>query len=149
MALTGAKHEAIHGKTGDDLAKIKANFDNGKHTNLIDFEPEAAIIYQMQKMQDEINYLRTEISSNKDKAGVTTSQSDRITANHAKVGITTSQAAAITANTANLNLSNTEQIAVKMTVSKNKSTGVYSIKLGMTDSSGREPVVKQTIITLE
>ena len=68
MALTSKKHEAIHGKTGADLAAIKASFDNGEHTNLINYGPEAAIIYQMQKMQDEIDYLRTEISSNKDKA---------------------------------------------------------------------------------
>jgi hypothetical protein len=68
MALTGKKHEAIHGKTGDALAAIKASFDNGEHTALADFGPEAAIIYQMQKMQDELDYLRTEISSNKDKA---------------------------------------------------------------------------------
>tara|TARA_R110002012_G_scaffold307558_1_gene513081 strand:- start:56 stop:568 length:513 start_codon:yes stop_codon:yes gene_type:complete len=68
MALTSKKHEAIHGKTGDDLAAIKASFDNGEHTPLTDFGPEAAIIYQMQKMQDEIDYLRTEISSNKNKA---------------------------------------------------------------------------------
>lgn len=68
MALTSKKHEAIHGKTGDDLAAIKASFDNGEHTALADFGPEAAIIYQMQKMQDELDYLRTEISSNKNKA---------------------------------------------------------------------------------
>ena len=68
MALTSKKHEAIHGKTGSDLAAIKASFDNGEHTNLINYGPEAAIIYQMQKMQDELNYLRTEISSNKNKA---------------------------------------------------------------------------------
>ena len=70
MALTGKKHEAIHGKTGGDLAKIKASFDNGEHTALSNYGPEAAIIYQMQKMQDEIDYLRTEISSNKDKASI-------------------------------------------------------------------------------
>lgn len=68
MALTSKKHEAIHGKTGSDLAAIKASFDNGEHTNLINYGPEAAIIYQMQKMQDELDYLRTEISSNKNKA---------------------------------------------------------------------------------
>ena len=51
MALSGAKHEAIHNKTGDDLAAIKANFDNGKHLDAIDFPAESAIIYQIQKMQ--------------------------------------------------------------------------------------------------
>ena len=118
MALTGKKHEAIHGKTGDDLAAIKASFDNGEHTELANYGPEAAIIYQMQKMQDELDYLRTEISSNKDKAtfpGLGTSnstalagdttvissgQASAITANTAKTGISSGQASAITANTA-------------------------------------------------
>jgi hypothetical protein len=114
MALTSTKQSSIHGKTGDALAKIKASFDNGEHTALADFGPEAAIIYQMQQMQDEITYLRTEISSNKDKttfpglgtsnstalAGDTTvissGQASAITANTAKTGITSTQASKIT-----------------------------------------------------
>ena len=118
MALTSTKQSSIHGKTGSDLAKIKASFDNGEHTALADFGPEAAIIYQIQAMQDEITYLRTEISANKDKttfpglgtssstalAGDTTvissGQASAITANTAKTGISSGQASAITANTA-------------------------------------------------
>tara|TARA_R100000234_G_C4980685_1_gene170680 strand:+ start:460 stop:864 length:405 start_codon:yes stop_codon:yes gene_type:complete len=67
MALTSKKYSAIHTKTGSDLTSMQDKFDNAKHLNVVDFEPEAAIIYQMQKMQDELDYLRTEISSNKDK----------------------------------------------------------------------------------
>jgi len=67
MALTGKKYSAIHAKTGSDLTSMQDKFDNAKHLDVINFEPEAAIIYQMQKMQDELDYLRTEISSNKDK----------------------------------------------------------------------------------
>jgi len=70
MALTSKKFEAIHDKTGGDLAAIKANFDNNKHLDVIDFPAEAAIIYQIQKMQDELDYLRTEISTNKDKVSM-------------------------------------------------------------------------------
>ena len=100
MALTSTVQTSMHGKTGSDLAAIKASFDNGEHTALADFGPEAAIIYQMQKMQDEITYLRTEISANKDKTGTTSTERTRIAANHAKTGITSGQASAITANTA-------------------------------------------------
>ena len=50
MALTSTKQEAIHGKTGDALAAIKASFDNGEHTPLADFGPEAAIIYQIHQL---------------------------------------------------------------------------------------------------
>ena len=70
MALATAKHEAIHGETGDDLAAIKANFDNGKHLEIINFPAESAIIYQIQKMQEEINYLRGIIDTNNDKVSM-------------------------------------------------------------------------------
>ena len=71
MALSTAKHEPIHDKTGDDLAAIKANFDNGKHLEIINFPAESAIIYQIQKMQDELNYLRGIIDTNNDKVSMT------------------------------------------------------------------------------
>ena len=72
MALADKKYEGLHTKTGDELARIKAEFDDGIHLNLIDFPAEAALIYQMQKMQDELDSLREEISANKDKAGTET-----------------------------------------------------------------------------
>ena len=75
MALADKKYEGLHDKTGDELARIKAEFDNGIHLNLIDFPAEAALIYQMQKMQEELDALRTEISANKDKAGTETTLS--------------------------------------------------------------------------
>jgi len=87
MSLTTRKHEPIHDRTGDNLARIKANFDNGKHLEVLDFEAEAAMIYQIQKMQDELDYLRTEIALNKAKTGITTAQSDAITANTAKASM--------------------------------------------------------------
>ena len=71
MSLNTRKHEPIHDKTGDDLARIKSNFDNGKHLEVLDFGPEAAIIYQIQKMQEELDYLRTEIALNKAKNSMT------------------------------------------------------------------------------
>ena len=71
MAIQSAKYEAIHDKTGDDLAAIKANFDNGKHLDAIDFPAESAIIYQIQKMQEELSYLRGIIDANNDKVSMT------------------------------------------------------------------------------
>jgi hypothetical protein len=71
MALSTAKYEAIHNKTGDDLAAIKSNFDNGEHLTTIDFPAESAIIYQIQKMQDELDYLRGIINTNNDKVSMT------------------------------------------------------------------------------
>ena len=88
MALSTAKYESIHGETGAGLAAIKANFDNGKHLDAINFPAESAIIYQIQKMQDELDYLRGIIDTNNDKVGITTSQANAITANTAKTSMT-------------------------------------------------------------
>ena len=70
MTLTGKKYSAIHSKTGSDKDLLKDEFDKG-HINMIADSPEddgvlAALVYQIQEMQDELDYLRTEISSNKD-----------------------------------------------------------------------------------
>ena len=124
MALTDKKYSAVHNKTGSDKDKLKANYDDGHINTFADLadngtNPEfGALIYQIQEMQEELDYLRTEISNNKDKTGITTSQANAITANTAKVSfpglgttnktalagdtttISTSQANAITANTA-------------------------------------------------
>ena len=71
MALSSAKYEAIHDKTGSDLAAIKANFDNGEHLSTMDFPAESAIIYQIQKMQDELDYLRGIMDTNNNKVSMT------------------------------------------------------------------------------
>jgi capsule polysaccharide export protein KpsE/RkpR len=74
MALSNKKYSAIHNKTGSDKDKIKNIFDEGHITHLAD-NPEdnptvSALMYQIQEMQDELDYLRTEISSNKDNKTV-------------------------------------------------------------------------------
>jgi len=101
MAIDSKKYEALHNKTGSDLAKIKKHFDDGDHNNLLDFPAESAIVYQMQKMQEELDYLRGLINTNKDKTtfpGIGTSGSTCLAGD--TTTISTSQASAITANTA-------------------------------------------------
>ena len=113
MALSSARHEAIHDRTADDLAAIKANFDNGKHLDAIDFPVESAIMYQIQKMQEELDYLRTEVSTNKDKTGITTSQANAITANTAKTsfpGLGTSSTTALAGDTTTISTSQANEI---------------------------------------
>jgi len=102
MALSSAKHERIHDKTGGDLAAIKANFDNGKHLDAINFPVESAIIYQIQKMQEELDYLRTEISANKDKAtfpGFGTSGTTALVGNTALLALGTTGSTALAGDT--------------------------------------------------
>ena len=96
MALT------IHNKTGDDLVAIKSSFDNNKHQDLLIFEGEAALIYQIQKMQDELDYLRTEISANKDKTtfpGLGTSSTTALAGDTALLAIGTSGSTALAGDT--------------------------------------------------
>lgn len=100
MALSSARHERIHNKTGDELAAIKANFDNGKHLDAIDFPVESAIIYQIQKMQEELDYLRTEISANKAKNSMVLGTTNKTALAGNTTTISTAQANAIIANTA-------------------------------------------------
>ena len=164
MSLNTRKHEPMHSKSGDELARIKAEFDNGKHLEVMDFGPEAAIIYQMQKMQEELDYLRTEIALNKAKTGITSSQASAITANTAKTGITSAQASAITANTAKTSMSlgttrttalagNTKLVGIgaNTTLSFGDMTearGAYSIVLTATRNFGRGNVSKSITLTL-
>ena len=144
MSLNTRKHEPIHDKTGDDLARIKSNFDNGKHLDVLDFGPEAAIIYQIQKMQEELDYLRTEIALNKAKTGITSSQASAITANTAKTSMTlgTTSSTALAGDTKLVGIgSNTTLSFGDLT---EPSRGTYQITL--TATSGR--VSKSITLTL-
>ena len=99
MALTSKKYEKLYETTGsgddklssDELTQAETWFDldaskgMAYHMNHPDFAP---IIFQLQQMQDELDYLRSEISTNKDKAGISNSQATAIIANTAKTGIT-------------------------------------------------------------
>ena len=74
MALTGKKYSAIHSKTGSELTKLKDVYDAGHISRIVDNPDDdevlTALMYQTQQMQDEVDYLRTEISSNKDNKTV-------------------------------------------------------------------------------
>jgi len=58
MALASKKSEAVHNKTGSEKAALKSSFDNAKHTELEVYPPEAAMLYQMQQIQEDIEELR-------------------------------------------------------------------------------------------
>lgn len=63
MGLATRKVGTIHSKTGDDLLALKAKYDNSKHTELEVFEGEAALIYQMQLLKEDVDELRRFIIS--------------------------------------------------------------------------------------
>ena len=64
MALATRKSGDIHSKTGSDLTDMKGKYDNGKHNDLAAFEPEAALMYQMQLLREDLDELRRYVTSN-------------------------------------------------------------------------------------
>jgi len=71
MALQNKKYSSVHTKTGSALAKMENSFNNNEHSGLINFPGEAALIFQIQKMQEELDYLRGLIENNTNKTGMT------------------------------------------------------------------------------
>tara|TARA_R100000152_G_C6746029_1_gene169624 strand:- start:349 stop:882 length:534 start_codon:yes stop_codon:yes gene_type:complete len=120
MALTDKKYSAVHNRTGSDKAKLETHFNDGHIHTLADLadngHPEfGALIYQIQEMQEELDYLRTEISANKDKTGISSSQANAIVANTAKTsfpGFGTTNKTALVGNTELLQLGTTNKTAL-------------------------------------
>jgi hypothetical protein len=63
MALASKEAGRIHNKTGSDLTAMRSNYTNNKHLDLNAYEGEAAMLYQMQLMQNDIDELRRYIIS--------------------------------------------------------------------------------------
>jgi hypothetical protein len=63
MALASKEAGRIHDKTGSDLTTMRGNYTNDKHLDLTAYEGEAALLYQMQLMQNDIDELRRYIVS--------------------------------------------------------------------------------------
>jgi len=122
MALASKKYERIFSKTGSDADKIsteafdeiKEDFDQNRYLeDAGQFSMLGPILYQLQQMQDELDALRSEISSNKDKAtfpGLGTSSSTALAGD--TTTISTAQASAITANTAKVSLEGGSSTAI-------------------------------------
>ena len=136
MALTNKKYNPLHGKTGSDKNSMKAKFDEGHQHVYVDNPDDGdpalvALIYQIGQLEEELDYLRTEISANKDKTGISTSQASAITANTAKTGITSQQAKAITDNTTTTsdNVGEIKKLDTSITNNSNTITSLIKGKL--------------------
>jgi hypothetical protein len=136
MSLTNKKYSAIHNKTGSDKDLLKDEFDKG-HINMIADNPEddgvlSALVYQIQEMQEELDYLRTEILNNKNKTGITSSQASAITANTAKTsfpGLGTTSTTALAGDTKLISLGSGTTYAFSDLV---ENRGVFTIRLTVT-----------------
>lgn len=62
MALGGKTSGRIHDKTGDDKKYLKEQFDNGKHSNLLNYPAEAALMYQLQLITEDIDEVRRHLT---------------------------------------------------------------------------------------
>lgn len=112
MALTSKKYEKFYNTTGsgddkistDNLTKAEGIWDHYRAKGMdiyFDDIQLAPLIYQLQQMQDELDYLRTEIGTNKGKTsfpGLGKTNSTALAGD--TTTISTAQANAITANTA-------------------------------------------------
>tara|TARA_R100000329_G_scaffold71518_1_gene62338 strand:+ start:4228 stop:4809 length:582 start_codon:yes stop_codon:yes gene_type:complete len=130
MALTSASHEPFFVTTGtgkdkvstEDLTTITNAWAAEKAEGCAKYIADpvlAPLIYQLQKMQDELDYLRTEISANKDKTGITTEQANAITANTAKTtfpGLGTSSTTALAGDTTTISTAQANEIAASTTL---------------------------------
>jgi hypothetical protein len=181
MALTSKKYEKFYETTGSGADKI----DTTKLTNVtnawatekaegcqkyLDDPIIAPLIYQLQQMQDEIDYLRTEISANKDKAtfpGLGTSsgtalagdttviskaQADAITVNTAKtsmvIGKNANEAMAGNTTIPNVTVVSDSGLVVQFT---NLTVGAKSttIELKITDHNQKSAPTYTAVITLK
>lgn len=110
MAITAAQYSSMfsvtesdaNGLSSDEITQLQDSFTNNEH--IIDdgmFRVLKPVLFQIQKMQSELDYLRGLISTNKDKVsfpGLGTSNSTALAGD--TTTISSSQASAITANTA-------------------------------------------------
>ena len=159
MALETERYEPIHSETGQALAKLKDQFDVGMHSIATD-NPEnhpelAAVIYQIQKMQEELAYLRGIINANNNKVSMTlgTSGSTALAGN--TTTISTAQANAITANTAKtsfpgLGTSSTTALAGDTTTISTTQALNISTAAKLTskiDTASQANINKSTVIT--
>jgi len=183
MALSSAKHESFYVTSGGGADEVSTKDLTDATTAWADTKANgckrylgdpalAPLIYQLQQMQDEIDYLRTEISANKDKTGITTDQANAITANTAKTSMTlgttgstalagdtttisTAQANAITASTAHntkldvVNQANVNKSTVitfgEFTTTGSGKTLAYSLPITVVETDlGSRPAVTTT-----
>ena len=142
MALSNKKYTRIYSTTGNDADKIdstkeskfRAKFESNEYLqDKVQSDLLAPLMFQIQQMQDELDYLRTEISANKDKTGITSSQANAITANTAKTsfpGLGTTSTTALAGDTKLISLGSTTTYAFSELV---ENRGVFTIRLTATN----------------
>ena len=156
MALASKKYQKFYETTGTGRDKIDttklsiaaAAWTAETAKGCADYMADpifAPIIYQMQQMQDELDELRSEISTNKDKTtfpGFGTSSTTALAGD--TTTISTSQASAITANTAKVSQGlATANHTMQFDVINAK--GTYTLRITIVDSTNTKAPVTKTV----
>ena len=156
MALDNPKYERMFSETGSDDDKISSD-ERGIVQDLFDqndyikdkhkLESQGHLIYMLDRVTQELDYLRTKIAANESCCA----------ANTGKTTITTAQAREITANTAKVSLTSLMS-GVGTTLSfgnmittpppKGGKTPTYSIVMTVTEGVGAKAVTKSVTLTL-
>ena len=153
MALSDKKYERMFSTTGSDADKIdtdtfndiKEDFDQNRYIlDVGHFKMLGPVIYQIQLLTEELDALRSEISANKDKTGITTAQANAITANTAKTSMTlgTSGSTALAGDTTTISTTQANEITAEFTTTVSGKTTTYSLPITVveTDTSGKSTV---------
>jgi hypothetical protein len=176
MALASKKYEKFYETTGTGKDKVDATnltiatnawaIEKAEGCKNYMADPILApLVYQLQQMQDELDELRNEISTNKDKTtfpGFGTSSTTALAGDTSLLAlgtssttalagdtttISTAQASAITANTAKVSQGlNTANHTMQFDVVNTK--GTYTLVITVTDNSTGKPVIKTVTLTL-
>jgi hypothetical protein len=159
MALSSAKHEKFYETSGSgadkvsskDLTNVTAAWATEKTEGCSKYIADpilGPIIYQLQQMQDEIDYLRTEISTNKDKTafpGFGTSGSTALVGDTALLALGTSGSTALAGDTNIVTIGSSTTIAFgDMITTSGKKGTTYTIVMTVTNGG----VSKATTLTL-
>ena len=157
MALTGKKYTDMYSETSsddnglssDEITDLQSSFNT--HEHIVDkgmFSVLKPVLYQIKLLQEEIDYLRTEISANKDKAtfpGFGTSGSTALAGD--TTTISTAQANEITANTAKVSQGlNTANTTMQFDVTESR--GTYFLTITVVAGAGKAAVTKTVTLTL-
>mgnify|MGYP003133430254 CR=1 FL=1 len=158
MTLTAKEYESLFATSGGGandvssiISKVENIFDDERSGGMKyylehpDFGP---LIFAIKQLQKEIDYLRTEISANKDKTGITSSQASAITANTAKTsfpGLGTTSNTALAGDTKVISLGSNTTYAFSDLVDNR---GNFSIRITAIRDFGRGPVMKSMDLRL-
>lgn len=159
MALNSKKYERVFSTTGSDGDKIDTNtfndikndFDSNLYIQDVgQFKLLGPALYQIQKLTEELDDLRSEISSNKDKTsfpGFGTSGSTALVGNTPLLALGTSGSTALAGDTNIVTIGSSTTIAFGDMVTvpaKGKTPASYSIVMTVTNGG----VSKSTTLTL-